>query len=308
MEFRAPTVAAETNEHYKKYLTKNLQNNEEGKAAFERLLKDLGNTIDHYPDWHPLLVIPRNHYQKDGTLSELYKRLDHTVLFVRGFVTCPYSVEDADNLVNSANELPGINAYRYESVLYSDEAYPVVIEAVDVELEADGTIRSRDALAWCTQDLVKNARLAEVAETWWNLRDCLLGGPHGSRSSLLVNQYTGGHIRKILEALNNSGMFGPIKEWSLGMLSKSKQDKIGSTLIRTALQNYNNIDDKFEFELHGEICKADVRDTWKDGSEISVNIMIGDYDLCVQGFYYPEKDLLQSNSPKGKRALAEKFL
>ena len=36
--------------------------------------------------------------------------------------------------------------------------------------EADGTIRSRDAIAWCVQELVRNARHAEVAETWWNLK------------------------------------------------------------------------------------------------------------------------------------------
>lgn len=137
------------------------------------------------------------------------------------------------------------------------------------------------------------------------------GFPNGSRSSLFVNQYTGGHMRKILDALNNSGMYGPIKEWSLDMLSKKKRDKIGQTLIRTAIKNYQPNNEQFEFELHGEICKAKIIDTSNDGSELSVNVQIGDesdMDLSVTGFCYPEKNLIEAFDPKGKRAIAEKFL
>jgi hypothetical protein len=184
----------------------------------------------------------------------------------------------------------------------------VVVKALDIELEADGTIRCRDALAWCVQHLVKNAQDAQVAETWWNMRSCILGSPHGSRSSLLVNQHTGGHMRKILEALNNSGMYGPIKEWSLEMFSEKRRKTISETLIRAAINSYKDTDNKFEFELRGEVCTAEIRDTWNDGTELSIRVMIGDFDLCTTGFYYPEKDLLQPSDPTGKRALAEKFL
>ncbi len=134
------------------------------------------------------------------------------------------------------------------------------------------------------QELVRNAHHAQVAETWWSMRSYLLGEPHGSRSSLLVNQYTGGHMRKILEALNNSGMYGPVKEWSLDMLSKKKRELIGETLLRTALKKYEKGSEKFTFELNGERCKASVRDTWDDGYELSVNVMIGASELVVSGF------------------------
>lgn len=40
----------------------------------------------------------------------------------------------------------------------------VVVEGTQVELEADGTIRSRDALAWYAQDISKHAHYAEVVE------------------------------------------------------------------------------------------------------------------------------------------------
>src|SRR3546814_9233054 len=85
---------------------------------------------------------------------------------------------------------------------------------------------------------------SRVAETWWNVRSLILGSPHGSRSSLFVNQHTGVHMRKILEAMNASGMFGPIKESSLEMLSQKKRDAISETLIRTAVANWDGEDRK----------------------------------------------------------------
>lgn len=308
MEFRYPTASAEANMNAMKYLTQNLSAPEKGREEVESLLKVLGTSITSYPSWHPILTIPRRPGDERSDLGSLYEGTDHTIFFVRGFVTCPYSEDGANALVEHVNTLTGLSAYRTDTKLYSDHAYPVVVEAIEVMLEADGTIRSRDALAWCVQELVRNAHHAQVAETWWSMRSYLLGEPHGSRSSLLVNQYTGGHMRKILEALNNSGMYGPVKEWSLDMLSKKKRELIGETLLRTALKKYEKGNEKFTFELNGEHCKASVRDTWDDGCELSVNVMIGASELVVSGFYYPEQDLLQSSDPKGKQALAEKFL
>ncbi|MFV0597236.1 hypothetical protein [Shewanella sp.] len=309
MEFRYPTAVAETNARALTYLTKHLTDRHKGEETFYNLIQQLGNAVDTYPKWHPILAIPLGQSTNpDLYLSELYKGIDHTVQFVKGFVTCPYSEAKADELVEFANSLTGLNAYRLQERLYSDDAYPVVITASNVELEADGTIRSRDSLKWSLQYLAKNALNSEVAETWWNMRMSLLGDPHGSRSSVLVNQHTGGHIRKILEVLNDSGVYGPIKEWSLEMLSSKKRKLLSETLIKAALNSFNKTDMSFEFELRGETCKANINDTWNDGSEFSIQIMIGEYDLCVSGFYYPEKDLIQSTDPNGKRALAEKFI
>ena len=310
MEFRYPVAVAENNAHSLRYLTRNLSDPEAGQAAFEELLLELGNSVDVYPDWHPILTNPPQDGLRGASLQNLpaYKGMDHTVLFIKGFVTCPYDEAKADQLVNNVNAVTGLQAYRLDAPLYSDSAYPVVVQAVDVVLEGDGTIRSRDALAWCVQEMVKDAHNAEVSETWWNIRTNLLGCPHGSRSSIIVNQHTGSHIRKILEAMNNSGMYGPIKEWSLNMLSKKKRDTIAKTLIMTAIANYRDARKKFDFELCGEAIKAEVRDTWDDGTELRVVVVIGDSDLVVTGCYYPENGVLETSSPKGKRSIAEKFL
>lgn len=310
-EFRSPAVAAETNTNLCEYLTAKLTNVEAGITQFKELLAELGNTVTMYPEWHPILTTPTGSGNEMVTSpSELpvYKGLEHSVFFVRGFVTCPYSEDAANRLVSAVNEVNGLYAYRLEIPLYSDHAYPVVVRALSIELEADGTIRSRDALTWFVQKIVKHAEDAQVAETWWNMRAYILGQPHGSRSSLFVNQHTGGHMRKILETLNNSGLYGEIKESSLDMFSEKKKKKISETLIRAALNVWDKKSAKFDFELRGETCKAEISDTWKDGHELSIRVKIGGSDLYTSGFYYADKDLLQTGEPNGKKSLAEKFL
>lgn len=311
MEFRAPTVATQQNAKAMAYLTENLGNPDAGRKQVDQLIEELGNAVDRYPDWHPILTAPpRDSSEHVFSLSQVaaYQGLDHTTEFVRGFVTCPYSEDAADRLVEAVEQVSGLSARRLDEPLYSDRAYPVVVVATNVALEADGTIRSRDALTWFVQQAADEASRAQVAETWWNIRSNILGGPHGSRSSLFVNQHTGAHMRKILEAMNASGMFGPIKETSLDMLSKKKRNAIGETLIRTAVQNWNRTNDAFTFEMRGEICKASLRDTWNDNHELSISVEIGEHDLYVSGFYYPSQDKITHLDPSGKRELAEKFI
>lgn len=311
MEFRAPTVAAQQNAETMSYLTDQLTDPVAARHQVNALFEELGHAVDFYPDWHPLLTLPPRHGAEHvSSLSDLktYAGMDHTREFVRGFVTCPYSPAAADRLVESVNEVEGLYARRLADPLYADKAHPVVVAAMPVELEADGTIRSRDAIGWFVQQIAAGARRAEVAETWWNVRASILGAPHGSRSSLFVNQYAGAHMRKILEAMNASGMFGPILESSLAMLSPKKRNTIGDTLIRTAIRNWDRESATLEFEMRGETCKAAFRDTWDDGTEYSVRVEIGKYDLFVSGFYEPKGEKVSFTDPQGKRELAEKFL
>lgn len=309
MEFRSPAVATQQNAKAVAYLTKSLTDREAGRLQVESLIKELGNAVDTYPDWHPLLTAPPRREKHIYSLSQLetYSDLDHTIEFVRGFVSCPYTEERADRIVNAVTAVAGLHAYRLDTPLYHDQAHPVVVEATNVEIDAEGTIRGRDALAWFVHQTAIEATTAEVAETWWNIRSNILGSPHGSRSSLFVDQHTGGHMRKILEALNHSGMFGPIKESSLDMLSQKKRNNISELLIRTAVSKWDKKSGSFDFEMRDEICKATLRDTWEDNTEISVRVKIGDYDLYISGFYYPKNDKITHTEPRGKRELAEKF-
>ena len=318
MEFRANQSAARLNSQAADYFTENLSDRVIGLELFNQVRERLGNAVESLPDWHPILTAPperpQHHWHASNYSSlPIYDLCVNTREFVRGILTCPNSEVDADKLVEVVNQVQGLNAERLESALYRDSAFPVLIEAWEVELEADGTIRSRDALAWFVQATVKHAREAQVAETWWNVRQLTLGSPHGARSSLLVNDYTGRYMRKILETLNDSGIFGPIKERSLDMLPERKRSTIGQTLMRAALEaaaplvNVTDEAREFKFELRGETCKVRIRDTWGDGMEYSVRVSIGDFDLTVSGFYYPKNDKLEHTDPTGKQKLAEKF-
>lgn len=311
MEFRSNTVAAQRNSAAMSYLTKNLTDTKAGRALVEELIQELGGAVDRYPDWHPILTAPsRGRSEPTSSLTQVtaYTGIDHTQEFVRGFVTCPYSPERADRLVESVGKIAGLYARRLDAPLYTDNAHPVVVVAKDVELEADRTIRSRDAIAWFAQNMAAAASSAQVAETWWNIRPNILGGPHGSRSSLFVNQHAGLHMRKILEAMNASGMFGPVLESSLDMLPPKKRDAIACTLLRTALDAWDRKSSSFEFELRGETCKAGIRDTWDDGMELSIRVEIGKHDLYVSGFHYPKDNTITHSDPSGRRHIAEKFL
>src|SRR3546814_15333007 len=113
-------------------------------------------------------------------------------------------------------------------------------------------------------------------------------------------------MRKILEAMNASGMFGPIKESSLEMLSQKKRDAISATLIRTAVANWAGENSSFHFELRGETCKASLRDTWNANHEISVRVEIGRFDLNVTGFYSPDDRRIKHLDSHGKHELPDK--
>src|SRR3546814_17189374 len=97
MEFRSPTVAAQQNAKAITYLTQNLKDQEAGRRAVQSLIEELGNAIEAYPDWHPILTAPPRHGSEHiGSLTQVatYDGADHTTEFVRGFVTCPYSSDE----------------------------------------------------------------------------------------------------------------------------------------------------------------------------------------------------------------------
>lgn len=319
MEFRANKAASRLNSLTAERLTKNLSDKIAGLELFDAVKAELGNAVEGLPYWHPILAAPpKRPTDQESALSysdlQIYSPCDHTYQFVRGMLTCPYSRERAIELVEAVNEVPGLAARLLNRPLYSDDAHPVLIEAEDVHLEADGTIRSRDALGWFLEATARNARAAGGAETWWNIRGILLGHPHGARSSLVVNDFCGRQMRKILETLNDSGVFGPILEESLDMLTEQKRNAIAENLLRAGLnsvgplKNLNGQVSNSRFELRGENCNFLVHDTWADGYEYQLRVTIGERDLTVAAFYYPGTDKLEFTAPTGKRKIAEKFI
>lgn len=316
MEFRFPTAVAQANLWGKERLTKNLNLSDfEKDEIFKSLTTKLGNVIDSYPIWHPILnSSTRKLVGKDDSISKVsaFEGADHTVLFVRGFITCPYSELTANAIVKAVNDVPELTAHRLAYPLYSTDAYPVLVQVSHLELEDDGTINTKDAMKWYLKYLSDSVEHTQVADTWWSLKEFYLGTPCGSRSSILVNQVTGGNFKKLLDTLNSSGVYGPIRESSLDMLSKRKQHEIAINILHAAMKNYDHENGVFEFNSQNEVCHVVITDTWSDGYELSIRVRIGDADnagLNVKGYYYPNTKTYEvSGNIIGKQSIAEKFL
>ena len=221
MAFRADEAARTGYEEVEAYLVPRARDADEAqrersRAVLRELVDQLGPVVDGYPTWHPLV---RHHDSRHSTTtpSKLcgYEGLDHTRFFANGFITCPYG--DGQSVMDSIAKLPyhhiaTITAERLDVQLYNPEATPLLVKCEwHKPLDPNGMIPLSVAMPLILEMELPCWQWAEVAETWETMRPYFLGRPHGSRSSLFVSQETGQAIKKIWNALINTGMFGPIK-------------------------------------------------------------------------------------------------
>ncbi|MEM5403789.1 hypothetical protein [Paraburkholderia unamae] len=176
----------------------------------------LGPVVEAYPSWHPLV---RN-YTDDRSPATYpsdrcgYKGLDHTKYFANGFITCPYT--DGREVIESVRALPyhpaaTVDAEILDVKLYNPSCTPILVTCNwEKPLNPDRSIPLSVAMPLLLEKELACVWEAQVGETWESMRSYFLGRPHGSRSSLFVNQETGQTMKKIWEALIGTGMYGPI--------------------------------------------------------------------------------------------------
>jgi hypothetical protein len=222
MAFRADEAARAGLASVLEYLVPRAQHLDEAERARSRealldIADRLGPVVEGYPSWHPLV---RN-YRDDRSPATSpgpecgYRGLDHTRYFANGFITCPY--DDGQQVLDSVAALPDhpaarITAERLDIKLYNPSCTPVLVECEwETPLKSDRTIPLSIAMPLLLEKELPCVWRAEVAETWESMRYYFLGRPHGSRSSLFVNQDTGQGLKKVSDALIYTGMFGPIK-------------------------------------------------------------------------------------------------
>lgn len=218
MTFRADESASSGLESVKNYYTKNLGagDREEGMRVLSDIAEQYGPVVRAYPSWHPLVTHHDDRYPVttpgDGCG---YEGLDHTRKFVNAFITCPYG--DAQPVLDSVEALPPchgatISAERLDVKLYHPEASPVLVSCNwDKPISDNGMIPASIAIPLLLQKEVPSWEWGELGETWETMRPYFMGSPHGSRSSLFVNQETGLTMKKVWNLLINTGMFGPIR-------------------------------------------------------------------------------------------------
>lgn len=184
--------------------------------VLEELIDQLGPVVDAYPTWHPL-VTNHSDRQPETYPSERcgYRGLDHTVLFLHGFVTCPYG--DGEAVIESAEKQPyrdyaEITATRLNTEFYNSGTTAILVRCNwSRPLGVDKMVPKNLAVPLMLEKELPCWRWAERAEPWETMRPYLLGSPHGGRSSLFVNQETALAMKNVYMAMINSGMFGPLK-------------------------------------------------------------------------------------------------
>ncbi|WP_170328960.1 hypothetical protein [Ruegeria arenilitoris] len=218
MAFRADEAAANAYERTKKYLvpvTFSPEVRAESEEALLDIVDEIGPAVEGYPTWHPL-VSKHNSRNPETEPNERtgYRGLDHTRYFAHGFVTCPYG--GAEQVIDSAFEInhhcASITAEELDVAFYANGAKPVLVKCEWPEpLNPGKQIPKKLAVPLMLEQELPCWRWAERAERWEVMRPYLLGEPHGSRSSLFVDQETALAMKKAYMAMVESGMFGPLK-------------------------------------------------------------------------------------------------
>lgn len=243
MSFRAEEEAKKGLESAKHYLLSNLKGEERKKGEYyiDGLVNILGNVVEYYPIWHPLLNLIK---KADSPYIMDIEGLYHNIYFVNGMITCPYG--DGKTVLESVSKLRKelirkgsrflVNAHEIDIKFYNEKTTSILIfieyrdgketcktvypddNLLDIDpnfpyesyLLDDGTMPLKIALPLLLEHELKGCEDYEVAESWKTMHSYFLGYPHGARSSLFINQENGQKIKNVWNSLINSGVFGPI--------------------------------------------------------------------------------------------------
>lgn len=234
------------------YLTDWLKDKEAGIERAQAVIQKLGNSVDNYPEWHPILTLPP--YDDDGHPSchseiKTYKGTDHTFYFAKGFVTCPYGERKGEILIRNVNKVKGLHAYRLDGPLHNEGCFPVVVECTDLQLQPDGTIDSRTALRGFVRIASQIAQYSSWPEKWEDIKSEYLGSPCGDTSSLLVDEQTGRRMKSLVEHMNESGVFGTFEAkelWRSKLSPSSLRQVTTKSHLASSASSYSSSDEEEE--------------------------------------------------------------
>lgn len=219
MAFRADESASSGFESVKSYFVSRdieTKERERSKNKLFDIVERYGPVVESFPSWHPLVT---HHDDQSPVIIPSdrcgYKGLDHTRYFANAFITCPY--RDGQEIIDSVESLPynpvaRITAERLDVQLYHPNATPILVCCDWIKpISNNGMIPASIAIPLMLLKEVPSWEWATRGETWETMRLYFLGSPHGSRSSLFVNQETGLTMKQVWNLLINTGMYGPIK-------------------------------------------------------------------------------------------------
>lgn len=222
MTFRADEAARVGYEQLERFfISRQLDVDKLEKERSKQYLWDIvskyGPVVNSYPTWHPLVSCGNHNNRAQITIpSEScgYSGLDRPQFLANGFITCTYG--DGQNVIESVNafhtnDVAIITAERLDIKLYSSSTTPILVKCTwRKPLTADGKIPLSIALPLILAKELPHLELSNHAETWESMRAYFLGTPHGSRSSLFIDQETGLAIKKVWNTLIGTGIFGTV--------------------------------------------------------------------------------------------------
>ena len=220
MAFRADEAAQDGHERARRILVLSpgvdADQREKADDALQDLIDAHGPVVRGYPTWHPL--VPQDNPQMPVTDPSDrcgYQGLDHTIYFAHAFVSCPYG--DGSKIIESVEAMEPhpcatITAERLDVPFYNSGTTPILVRCDWHEVFPERhMVPKKLAVPLMIQQEMRMWHRAEVGERWDTMRPYLLGDPHGSRSSLFVNQETAMAMKRVYTAMVESGMFGPLR-------------------------------------------------------------------------------------------------
>lgn len=219
MKFRSDEEIENGTQRAIRKLTKDLRADQRQEAVdyLKDVIANYGPVVASYPTWHPLVAFgcDQSNYSTFPDDRSGYVCIDHTVLLQNAFITCPYHEPNAVlkcvKKFRKTNDAE-ITASHIPCKLYHENAYPVLVVCDWYhDLNSDGTIPIKVAAPLMLEKELPFRHKAEVCENWESMRYHFLGSPHGSRSSLFLNQEAGLLMKRLWVALSNTGLYGPPK-------------------------------------------------------------------------------------------------
>lgn len=220
MAFRANEVALENKLEAERILLSNLKDlseleRQKSRAYLQEAIDELGPVVDKYPIWHPLIVdLSKWQFYNMPHREASYPKLDHTVFFVNGFITCPYNAASnyGQDVIDAVNAFPPIHgvtitAEKAPVTLYNSDTTAVLVKCIWHTASGEGNTLPISAIM--PKVLATAVEINKMGHASFSLNDMepyLLGQPCGKRSSLFVDQNTGLAIKKIWQGLIDSGM------------------------------------------------------------------------------------------------------
>lgn len=220
MAFRADEAAQRGLESAKNYLIPRDIKSSKSEDMLLEIVEEYGPVVGDYPSWHPMIARHKgtDPITRPSNERSPYKGLDHTCYFLNAFITCPYN--DGQEVIDSVealsqNPIATIRAERLDVQFYAEGTTPVLVTCDwNVLTSNNQMIPASVAVPLLLEKELPCHKWAQCAETWETMRPYFLGTPHGSRSSLFVDQQTALTMKKIWNLLIGTGMFGDIKIYS----------------------------------------------------------------------------------------------